>query len=214
MNRRKIARPVPFRLAAMIAGTERTPSSPPPVEPAVLRRTLRSLITGVTVVTTFDAEGKPRGFTANSFTSVSLEPPLVLVCIAHRAGSFPAFRAARHFAINILSESQAEISQRFASPLPDKFAGIECRDETDKAPLIAGSLAWLDCHRHDAVEAGDHLILIGEVTRLGHQDARPLGYCGGDYLRFDSLRPASPAGARAPAASSFTPDARHGGRNP
>jgi len=163
-------------------------SAPSSSDGAELRRLLRTTVTGVTIVTTIDADRNPRGLTANSFTSVSLEPALVLVCIARSAGSFPAFLEARHFAINILCESQIELSRRFASRLPDKFCGVRYRGSVGGAPIISGSLAWLDCRRYDGIEAGDHLILIGEVLAFGHREARPLGYCRGEYIRLDDVK--------------------------
>jgi flavin reductase (DIM6/NTAB) family NADH-FMN oxidoreductase RutF len=176
-------------------------SAPSSFDGAELRRLLRRTISGVTIVTTIDADRNPRGLTANSFTPVSLEPALVLVCIARSAGSFPAFLEARHFAINILCESQVELSQRFASRLPDKFCGVKYRGSVVGAPIISGSLAWLDCRRHDGIEAGDHLIMIGEVLSFGHRDARPLGYCRGEYIRFD--------GAKSPPSPEAHDQARH-----
>src|SRR5215475_7686332 len=94
------------------------------LDPLELRRAFGCFVTGVTVVTAIDEERRPRGFTANSFTSVSLDPPLVLVCIARSAGSFPLFACTAHFAINILSEQQRPISSRFASKQADKFADV------------------------------------------------------------------------------------------
>jgi flavin reductase (DIM6/NTAB) family NADH-FMN oxidoreductase RutF len=190
-------------------------TAPSPFDGAELRRALRPLITGVTVVTTVDAGGAPRGLTANSFTSVSLDPALILVCIARSAGSFPAFAESRVFAVNILSESQVDVSRRFASRLADKFAGVDYRHGVSGAPIIAGSLAWLDCRRYDLIEAGDHIILIGEVLALGHRDAKPLGYCQGDYVLLDNLKTASPpecrAHARGAAAPSLANDTHNGG---
>ena len=155
-----------------------------PFDPLELRRALGCFVTGVTVVTAIDGEGRPRGFTANSFTSVSLDPPLVLVCIAHTAGSYPLFSTTRHFAINILSEEQRAISSRFASKDADKFAQVQWQSGRTGSPLIAGTVAWLDCRTEQQIDAGDHLILVGRVVDFDHSTQTPLGFCRGNYLRF------------------------------
>ncbi len=147
-----------------------------------LRDVFGRFATGVTVVTTREAGGAPRGFTANSFSSVSLDPPLVLVCIAHTAHSAPAFRAAPHFAINILCQDQKGISNLFASRAADKFEQADWTEGTHGVPLLPGSLATLVCAQHRLVEAGDHVILIGEVLETQTRDAPPLGYHRGNYF--------------------------------
>lgn len=155
------------------------------IDPQEFRKALAAFPTGVTVVTTRDAQGQPRGFTANSFTSVSLNPPLVLVCIAHTAHGHPTFTAAPGFAVNVLAEDQRTVSGVFASKNPDKFAHCAWRPGVQGAPLIEGSVAQFDCRLHQMVEAGDHTILIGEVQALSHgADLRPLGYCRGAYVGY------------------------------
>lgn len=146
------------------------------------RRALGSFLTGVTIVTTIGAEGEPRGFTANSFTSVSLEPPLVLVCIAKKALGHSAFSTSRGFAINILSESQKAQSGIFASKAADKFASVGWQAGQTGNPLIDGSVAVFDCAMEQLVDAGDHSILIGRVRDFSHNGAQPLGYCRGTYV--------------------------------
>src|SRR5262245_61289953 len=155
-----------------------------PFDPLELRRAFGCFVTGVTVVTAIDGDGRPRGFTANSFTSVSLDPPLVLVCIARTAGSYLLFSTTRQFAINILSEEQRPISSRFASKEPDKFAGVVWQPGQTGSPLIAETVAWLDCRTEQQIDAGDHLILIGRVVDFRHSTQTPLGFCRGNYLRF------------------------------
>lgn len=155
-----------------------------PFNPLELRRALGCFVTGVTVVTAIDSGGRPRGFTANSFTSVSLDPPLVLVCIARTAGSYPLFSTTPHFAINILSEEQRPISSTFASKEADKFARVRWRSGRTGSPLIAGTVAWLDCRTEQQIDAGDHLILVGRVVDFQHSAQTPLGFCRGNYLRF------------------------------
>ena len=152
------------------------------LDPRALRNAFGAFATGVTVVTAIADDGRPIGFTANSFTSVSLDPPLVLICIAKRAGSFDIFRSAGAFAINILQEGQRDISTTFASPRPDKFAGLPCATAKTGSPVLQDCAAWLDCAMHDQVEAGDHVILIGRVVDFAHSSRTPLGYYSGSYL--------------------------------
>ena len=151
-----------------------------------LRDAFGRFTTGVTVVTTREAGGTPRGFTANSFSSVSLDPPLVLICIGNNAHSAPAFRAAPHFAINVLCEDQQAISTLFASHAADKFERTEWVEGPHGAPLLPGSLATLVCAQHRLVDAGDHVILIGEVLETQVRDALPLGYHRGRYVSIDA----------------------------
>ncbi len=149
-----------------------------------LRKALGTFVTGVTVATTIDAEGRPRGLTANSFTSVSLDPPLVLVCVANTASSHAAFHGCERFAINVLSETQQEASMLFASKASDKFDRTAWRRGGGGTPILTEALGWFDCLTHDRVEAGDHTILIGRVEDFGHGPERPLGYFQGGYVSF------------------------------
>lgn len=151
-------------------------------DPIEFRRALGSFLTGVTIVTTVDEAGDPRGFTANSFTSVSLEPPLVLVCIAKKAPGHQAFSTSRGFAINILSEDQKAASGIFASKAADKFASVVWQPGQTGNPVIDGSVAVFDCGMEQLVDAGDHSILIGRVHDFTHNGAQPLGYCRGAYV--------------------------------
>ena len=149
-----------------------------------LRRALGTFATGVTVVTTLDVEGAPRGFTANSFTSVSLEPALILVCLAKSAASCPVFEKAESYSVNILAEDQRDVSALFSSPGGDRFAAVDWSTRATGCPVIDGVVAWLDCRMHEIVDAGDHLILIGRVVDFGYSASRPLGYCRGAYVAF------------------------------
>lgn len=155
-----------------------------------LRRALGCFVTGVTVITTIGADGEPRGFTANSFTSVSLDPPLVLVCIDRRSGSFEVFRNTGAFAVNILQEDQRELSAAFASSKSDKFAGKPWTKSKTGSPLLPACSAWLDCTMHEQIEAGDHVILIGRVVDFEHSPRTPLGYYSGSYVGFGMERQA------------------------
>lgn len=149
-----------------------------------LRNAFGAFMTGVTIVTAWDAEGTPRGFTANSFTSVSLDPALVLVCIAKSANGLPVYEAAEHFAINILGDWQRDLSNTFAGRSADKFAGVTLLDSERSAPCLADSLSVLCCARRQLIDAGDHLILLGEVLRYRDGVGSPLGYFRGSYIDF------------------------------
>lgn len=156
----------------------------PRADPRALRRAFGSFATGVTITTTLASDGQPVGFTANSFTSVSLEPPLLMVCLAETASSWPSFRDAGFFAVNILAEAQREVSTRFATRGADKFASVGWREGKSGAPLIDGTVAWFDCRTERIIPAGDHAILLGRVIDFGCSDGAPLGYCRGAYVRF------------------------------
>lgn len=153
-----------------------------PLDPRALRNAFGTFMTGVTVVTAHDENGDPLGFTANSFTSVSIDPPLVLVCLANSSQNYGALVNASGFAVNILSESQIDVSNTFARPVEDRFASVPWRKGPKGAPILDGVSAWFDCGMHKTVDAGDHIILIGEVAAFD-QSARPgLGYARGAYV--------------------------------
>ncbi len=154
-------------------------------KPQDLRQILGKFLTGVTVVTTLDQHDVPVGFTANSFTSVSLDPPLVLVCIAQSAGLASVFRRANAFAINILSTEQEAISNNFARKDEDRFADIDWKAKQTGSPIIKGSAAWLDCNMHEKIVAGDHIILIGRIIGAEKSTRHPLGYYQGQYCAID-----------------------------
>ena len=152
-----------------------------PIDPISLRRAFGTFVTGVTVITTRDDDGTPRGMTANSFTSVSLDPPLLLVCIAKSASSYQAFTSAGCFAVNILHEGQVDVSATFASKSPDKFQSVTHDHIHTGAPVLTDSLTWFDCTTCNTVDAGDHAVLIGEVRAFGTSPTAPLGFCRGRY---------------------------------
>ena len=153
-------------------------------DPREFRNALGTYPTGVTVVTTVDAQGQPRGFTANSFTSVSLDPPLLLVCLAKNAHSHPIFTQAEKFGVNILSDRQKEVSGLFASKAADKFDKVEWNYSDLQTPIISKSLATFNCELESQVEAGDHTILIGRVRSFKTDAGKPLGYCRGAYVEY------------------------------
>lgn len=153
------------------------------LDPRALRHAFGSFMTGVTVVTAHAPDGSPIGFTANSFTSVSLDPPLLLVCLAKTSSNYAAFCAARGFGVNILAETQVGISNTFARPVEDRFAGVTWRKGPQGAPLLEGVSAWFDCAMHKTVDAGDHMILMGEVKAFDANAKPGLGYARGAYVR-------------------------------
>ena len=163
--------------------SEIEPASGQRPDTAALRRALGCFVTGVTVVTTRGAGGLPHGFTVNSFTSVSLDPPLVLVCVGHAVESLQVYRTCEGFAINMLADSQQAISDTFAMDFPDRFAGIRWREGSYGSPILEGCVASLECASWQRIEAGDHMILIGRVLAFEHSTQRPLVFCRGDYLR-------------------------------
>lgn len=155
----------------------------PPFDTRQLRDVLGTFITGVTVVTTRDAAGVAHGVTANSFSSVSLEPPLVLWSQALTSRSHPAFRDGAHFAVNILAHDQVALSQHFARSRDDKFAAIAHGSGAGGAPLLDGASAQLECVKVAAHVSGDHVIFIGRIVAFRHAGHPPLAYGGGAYLR-------------------------------
>jgi flavin reductase (DIM6/NTAB) family NADH-FMN oxidoreductase RutF len=160
-----------------------------PVDPMEFRRALGCFATGVTVITVRDEGGKPRGMTANAFSSLSLEPPLVLVCVDHKSDTFPVIGTASAFAVNILGEDQRELSQRFARKGEDKFDGVAHHDGDCGAPVIDGALAVIECLVEEAHEAGDHTIFIGNVQRVEHGPGKPLLFFRGNYASLPEAAP-------------------------
>lgn len=150
--------------------------------PRALRSAFGSFMTGVTVVTALDEDGSPIGFTANSFASVSLDPPLVLVCLANTSSNYSTFAGAQKFAINVLSEGQIDVSNTFARPSEDRFADVDWQPGPNGSPILGDVSAWFDCDMHKTVDAGDHLILIGNVKAFDHNVAPGLGYARGAYV--------------------------------
>jgi flavin reductase (DIM6/NTAB) family NADH-FMN oxidoreductase RutF len=156
-----------------------------PPDPRALRRALGRYATGVTVVTARAPvpNGEVVGVTANSFTSVSLDPPLVLWGLDLRSSTRPVFLAAGWFAVNVLAADQAALSMRFATPgRADKFDGLACAEGLGGCPLLPGCLARFECRTERIVEAGDHVMLIGRIARVTHlQKGEPLLFAGGRY---------------------------------
>lgn len=156
------------------------------VDQRSFRKALGCFATGVTVVTTLHPETEaPAGVTVSAFSSLSLEPPLVLFCLGAKTSSLDAFRKHGHFAINVLAENQRDLSTRFASRSDDKWAGIKWERGIGGVPLLGGCLATLECKLVNVVDGGDHLIFVGQVESLTHQEGgQPLIYFRGAYLDF------------------------------
>lgn len=137
--------------------------------------------TGVTVITTMDKSGTPFGLTANAFTSLSLDPPLVLVCIDKGVQCYPCFEESGVFAVNVLSEDQEELSHRFATKGIAKFAGIQWHKGDSGVALLDGALGAIECKVVHSCEGGDHTIYIGEIVHATASGDRPLLFFKGQY---------------------------------
>lgn len=153
------------------------------VAPALFRRACGAFATGVAVAAVMGRDGKPHGLTVNSFTSVSLHPPLVLVCVGHKAATHGPFSTAAHFTVNFLDESQRELSERFASSHPRRFEGISWHAGQTGAPVLDAALGVLECETWRKMDAGDHTIFLGLVKRAQVREGRPLVYFSGQYRR-------------------------------
>ena len=154
----------------------------PAIDPAELRRCLGSFVTGVTVITVLDDDGKPIGMTANSFNSVSLDPPLIVWSLRTNARVYPVYRKARRFVVNILSEEQVDISNRFAKSGPDRFDGVAITPGIDGLPLIDACSAHLECRTEATYPGGDHLLFLGRVERIVGSARKPLAFGAGKYM--------------------------------
>ena len=146
-----------------------------------LRRVMGQFATGVTIITTHGHDGVPYGLTANAFTSLSLDPPLCLVCVDRKSESFPHFQASGVFSVNILTQGQQELSNRFAKSGGDKFAGVVTTPGTSGAPLLAGALATIECRITQTIDGGDHVIHVGRIEQVTVADGDPLLFFQGRY---------------------------------
>ncbi|MEU7578568.1 flavin reductase family protein [Streptomyces sp. NPDC041068] len=164
---------------------EAAPQAAAALDPAHFRATMARFASGVVVVTTRDAHGVPHGFTASSFCSVSLDPPLVLVCLAETSRSFEVFRTAQECAISVLAEDQGEVARRFASKSADKFSGHPFAAAANGALAVPGALAVVEGRIRQRHPAGDHVILVAEARRTQWREGRPMAYFGGDFHRLD-----------------------------
>lgn len=151
------------------------------MSPEEFKAALSRWVTGVAVITTRARSGEIAGLTASSFTSVSLDPPLVLFCLAHTSTGKPAFDDSDGFVVNILSETQRTLSGRFAQQGGDKFAGLGWRPGLRQMPLLDDALAHLECRVTAVYPGGDHSIVVGEVERIDVREDQPLVYYRGAY---------------------------------
>ena len=190
-----------FREAYMkqVSTSERGSDAPAAmtVDPKLLRNALGAFATGVTIVTTTGADGRHTGLTANSFSSVSLSPPMVLWSLAKTSSNIDAFRAAKHFAVHILAADQDALSGRFASKGIDKFVGLQFERGPDGVPLLHDCTARFECRTTFQYEGGDHVIFVGEVINFTHSARAPLVFHGGRYgmvIRKEATPVSSPMG--------------------
>jgi flavin reductase (DIM6/NTAB) family NADH-FMN oxidoreductase RutF len=152
------------------------------VDERSFRKAMGTFPTGVTVVTARAGEDDPVGLTVNAFTSVSLDPPLVLVCIDRASGSHDRIVSAGAFAVNVLSSAQGALARRFASdPASERFTGVPWRSGPGGAPVLEGAVAWLACTLHAAHAAGDHTILVGRVEAVGAGEGEALAFYRGAF---------------------------------
>lgn len=157
-------------------------------DPKTFRRVLGHYPTGVCVITAMQANGKPVGLTAGTFTSVSLDPPLVAFFPDRTSTSWPKIQEAGHFCVNILAEHQEPVCRAFASKGEDKFVGIPYRLSEKGRPILESVVAWIDCDLYAVHEAGDHFIVLGEVHALDvEQPHKPLLFFQGGFGQFSSL---------------------------
>lgn len=160
-----------------------------PVTTDEFRAALRHFPAGVTVVTTRDREGRPSGLTASAFTSVSLDPPLVLVCVDRVATAHPAVEDHGWFAVNVLGKSQEHLSRQFAASTPDKFVGVAFREGQARLPILEDVVAALECRVVHRYVGGDHTIFVGQVEGVSIAGGPPLVYFQGSYHHLESEVP-------------------------
>ncbi|MGB3391284.1 MAG: flavin reductase family protein [Pseudaminobacter sp.] len=162
-------------------------------DPIHLRQAFGRFATGVAVITTRSQDGKLEGLTANSFSSVSLDPPLVLWSLQKRAPSLESFTSSGHFAVNVLGAHQQDYCKHFATPAHDKFESIDYRVGHGGCPVLTGSIATFECSTYSLVEGGDHLIFIGRVVRAVYDDGQPLIFSAGSFYLPTQLSQPVPA---------------------
>jgi|SRR5208282_861343 len=152
-----------------------------PIEKNELRRVMGHFATGVTVITTFRKSGEMHGLTANAFTSVSLVPPLLLICVDKKAESYACFDETRAFTVNILASDQEDLSRKFAVSGGQKFDGVSYHIGANGAPILAGSVGYIECKVTAAHDGGDHTIYVGEIEQAETRETKPLLFFRGGY---------------------------------
>jgi 3-hydroxy-9,10-secoandrosta-1,3,5(10)-triene-9,17-dione monooxygenase reductase component len=153
------------------------------VDGSLYRQVMGQFLAGVTVITAMN-EGVPVGMAASSFTSLSMEPPLVLFCPGKNSGTWARIAEAGHYAVNILGAEHESVSRQMASKSDDKFAGLAWHTEASGCPVLDDALGWIDCRTEHIYDGGDHWIVVGRVLALGWRDGDPLAYHRGAYGTF------------------------------
>lgn len=156
-------------------------NTPPGIDPLTMRRTMGRFTTGVAVITTAALDGQPHGMTVNSLTSVSLDPPLLLVCFTHGARTVEAVLESGRFAVSVLAARQEPIARRFAARGEDHFAGLPLTYGEHTVPVVPDALAHLECSVERHLAAGDHTIVLGRVLRTCDRDGQPLAFLNGRF---------------------------------
>jgi flavin reductase (DIM6/NTAB) family NADH-FMN oxidoreductase RutF len=164
-----------------------TDAASPASDSTALRRCVGAFVTGVTVITALGADGQAEGITANSFSSLSLDPPLIVWSLRLSSRSFNTYKNAARFAVNILAEDQVDISNRFASSGVDRFEGVTYKPGLGGVPLIDGCVSYLECSLEASYPGGDHVLFVGRVERIHTYEGRPLAYGSGGYLSVQPL---------------------------
>jgi flavin reductase (DIM6/NTAB) family NADH-FMN oxidoreductase RutF len=149
---------------------------------AAMRRAMGQFATGVTLVTTVTSDGAPAGCTVSAFCSLSLDPPLVLVCIDRARAMHELLTTAPGYAVNVLHADQRDLALRFARPGDDRFAGLDLHQGRHNIPLIGGAIAHIECDRHAVLDGGDHTIILGRIQGLAVHDGEPMLYVQGAFL--------------------------------
>jgi flavin reductase (DIM6/NTAB) family NADH-FMN oxidoreductase RutF len=153
------------------------------IDPRELRNVMGNFATGVTIITTKDATGKPFGLTANAFSSLSLDPPLLLICVDKKVDCYACFEETKVFGVNFLSEGQDDLSTRFATKGIEKFEGVPYKLGQLGVALLDGAVAHIECKLANAYEGGDHTIYIGEIQNAAVLSDRPLLFFRGKYFK-------------------------------
>jgi len=152
-----------------------------PIDKNELRRVMGHFATGVTVITSLRKSGELHGLTANAFTSVSLTPPLLLICVDKKAESYQCFEESGVFTVNILAADQEDVSRKFAVSGGEKFEGVSYRAGANGAPILAGTIGYIECKVVSTYDGGDHTIYVGEIEQAETREAKPLLFFRGGY---------------------------------
>jgi 3-hydroxy-9,10-secoandrosta-1,3,5(10)-triene-9,17-dione monooxygenase reductase component len=154
------------------------------IDSQLYRQVMGQFLAGVTIITAANPSG-PVGMAVSAFSSLSMEPPLVLFCPQKRSATWALVEDAGHYAVNILGSGQEHISRQMSSKAEDKFAGIDWHTESTGSPVLDDALGWIDCRTEQVHDGGDHWIVVGRVLALGWREGEPLGYHRGAYGRFE-----------------------------